>query len=610
MRLGLRAKEAGAITLAILLVVVTASLVHFMQMSRLVVEEAKQHAELLAQQIYGQTRGALSRSGKAPSADALRRDANLRSLVDASVGYCPHLLYALISDPTARILLHSERAKEGSIVPRRPAFTELARRGPVRRVASLYGGVPVYEVAIPLELQGRPFGHIRLGVSTALVRRELTTFLGRSAGVAVLALPVAWVAAMGLGSLLLRPVRRLTREVDGLREGRFPMLQEWSGSDEIGRLAVQLQCLGHQIESDRNKLVSEAAQMQRVVDHLEYGVILLSRERRLLFVNRVGTLILGPSSEQAVGRRVEEITEPAHPLRLLLERFPDGEGEVAHVTLQLDDQGRVRELLVSLVPLGGTEDRMGTMVLLRDLEPLRALRSVLSQSVQLAGLGDLTSGIAHEVKNPMNAVVIHAGILEGKLQGAPADVQQALDVIKSEIRRLDTVVQGFLRLVRPQRLSLKLVDLDAVLRDAIALLEAEWQTAGVRFVIRSEASLPPILADAELLHQVFMNILLNACQAMPAGGDVRVEIRQPGRGGVEVTVGDEGTGIPPDDLDKVFRLHYTTKPHGNGIGLPLAYRIVKMHDGAIDVRSEVGRGTTVIVTLPVDGFRDAIPRGE
>jgi signal transduction histidine kinase len=182
-------------------------------------------------------------------------------------------------------------------------------------------------------------------------------------------------------------------------------------------------------------------------------------------------------------------------------------------------------------------------------------------------------------------------------------VQQSLDVIGSEIRRLDRVVQGFLRFIRPEELSLRLLDLNWILREVTALLETEWQKEGIRFAFQLDPTLPLIAADEELLRQAFLNVMLNACQAMPAGGVVAISTSLEEWEFVQVSITDTGVGIPPEDLGKIYQLYYTTKPHGSGIGLSLAYRVVQMHDGSIEVASQVGRGTSMTVRLPVSRAR-------
>jgi signal transduction histidine kinase len=227
---------------------------------------------------------------------------------------------------------------------------------------------------------------------------------------------------------------------------------------------------------------------------------------------------------------------------------------------------------------------------------------LIHYSAKLAALGRLTSGIAHEVKNPLNAMMIHLELLKEKLEtpveAGQLPVQQNLAVIESEIKRLDRVVQGFLKFIRPQELALKPIDLNALLNRTVAPLAIQWQPQGVRFLCDLDDTLPMITADEDLLHQAFLNLLLNACQAMPGGGSVTVRTERLEDDSVKVSIGDEGIGIPLEDRDKIFKLYYTTKADGNGIGLSMVYRIIQLHDGEIMVQSEVGQGATMVVRLP------------
>jgi len=303
--------------------------------------------------------------------------------------------------------------------------------------------------------------------------------------------------------------------------------------------------------------------------------------------------------EELVGRPVEEVLESSHPLRMLMERVFSQNVGSRNVTIALPRDGKSREFLVSAFSVRDAHKTMGAMVLLKDLDSLRTLQSLVSYLAKLTALGRLTSGVAHEVKNPLNAMMIHLELLKAKLGPSSEGVQENLDVIGNEIRRLDRALQGFLKFIRPQELALRPVDLNTLLQSIIALLEVEWQKAGIRFVFRPESPLPTITADEELLHQAFLNLLLNACQAMPKGGAIQIVTERETPEAVRVTFADEGGGISPEDLDKIFALYYTTKPDGSGIGLSLVYRIVQLHDGIIDVSSEVGRGTTMSVRLPV-----------
>lgn len=599
MRFGIKGKEVVAITLLTLLVVATTTFIHLSQLTRVVVQEALQQAELIAKQMYARSSRSLSRARGQNPAEILRRDQELRTLLDASVGYSPHLLYALIADQKGKMILNSEREKEGSDAPERPSLEHLLSLDPIGRFRALYERGKIYETTLPLSLNNKPFGSIRLGITTSLLRRELNASLQESLALAGLTLPVAWLVAMGLGTLILKPIRRLTREVDRIGRGDFEIDARRGRGDEIGELTSQLQLLGQQLQADRLKMLGEKAQLQQVVDHLEDAIILFTRDRRILFFNKAAEVVVRRPLEHVVGWPWEDMLEPSHPLQPLLEQAFEQQVGFRNATIALPRDGGHKEFLVSVFFVTDAQQAMGAMVVIKDLESIKTLQSLISYSAKLTALGRLTSGVAHEVKNPLNAMMIHLEIVKEKLDVPPEQVKQSLEVIGSEIRRLDRVVQGFLKFIRPEELSLKLLDVNALLKDVVALLETEWQKDGIRFAFQFDPILPLMAADEELLRQAFLNILLNACQAMPTGGTVAISTEQEGGEIVRVSIADTGVGIPPEDIDKIFHLYYTTKPGGSGIGLSLVFRVAQMHDGSIEVSSKVGRGTTMVVRLPV-----------
>jgi PAS domain S-box-containing protein len=603
MGFGIKRKEALAITLLTVLVVITTTFIHLSWLTTLVVQEAIRQAQLIAKQLYAQSSRSLSRARYANPSEILRSDRELRSLLDASVGYSPHLLYVLIADQRGTMIFHSEREKEGTAAPERPSLEQLLSLNPVGRFHALYEEGKIYESRLPLSLDNRPFGSIRLGVATSLLRKELNVSVQKSLALAGLALPATWLVAMAIGALILKPMRKFTRETDGGRRGDVSGDGGLGQGDEIGELTSQLQLLGQQLQPDRLKLLSEKAELQQVVDHLEDGIILFTQDRRVLFFNKAAEVIVGRPLEEVVGWPWDDVLRPFHPLRPLLQHAFEHRASFrnAAVTMPRDDGNK--EFLVSLFLVTDRHRAMGAMVVVKDLESIKTLRSLITYSAKLTALGRLTSGLAHEVKNPLNAMMIHLELLRERLDVPADEVQQSLEVIGSEIRRLDRVVHGFLRFIRPEELSLRLLDLNTLLRDVGSLMETEWQKESIHFTFQLDPTLPLIPADEELLRQAFLNILLNACQAMPTGGTVRISTAMERWDSVRVGIADTGVGIPPDDLGKIYQLYYTTKPHGSGIGLSLVYRVVQMHNGSIDASSELGRGTTMLVRLPVSQSR-------
>jgi len=604
MRLGVRLREAVAVTLLTFLVVATTTLTHLSHLSLVVTREADRLAELIARQIYAQSRQAIAAAPSDDPRDVLRRDREVRNLLDASVGYSPQLVYALVADETGRTLLHTERDKEGLPAPLYPSLAALTDLDPVSRFVALYEGPRVYESSLPLALNGAPFGSIRLGVSTTLLRRELGASLRQSLTLAGIALPLAWLLAMGLAHLTLRPVRALAGQIERIRRGEFgPEQTAEAGGDEFHELSVQLQEFGRELHADRLATLSERAQLQHVVDKLEDGVIFLSREMTVLFFNKSAQDVVGRPLEQAVGVPLADLLPAHHPLRPVVERAVDGGVGFRNATLALSVEGRRREYLASAFPVENAREVVGAVVLLKDLESIKTVQSLVSYSAKLAALGRLTSGIAHEVKNPLNAMMIHLELVKARLAAPKADlsgVRESLDIIGAEIRRLDRVVNGFLKFVRTHDLALKPVDLNALAQSVAALLEAEWKSAGIRFALALDPGCPHISGDEELLRQALINIVVNACQAMPSGGEVQLETSRAGREWVALAVTDQGVGIAAEDRERIFSLYYTTKPEGSGIGLSLVYRIVQMHDGVIEVETPEGReGTRMTIRLPV-----------
>jgi signal transduction histidine kinase len=599
MRLRLRTAEILAVTGLTVLVVVTTTLFHFFQVTRITVEGASQAALLGARQIYAQSRRALARGAGRPAWEVLRANRELRELIETSVSYAPDVVYVFLADLHETARLHSEQAKEGTTIARRPELGDLLGANPLRRLMSLMREQGIYEVVLPLELDGRPFGSIRLGLSTSLLRRELGASLSQAAALAGVALPVAWIFALLMTHVALQPIRRITREVERLRMGGGGTRLMLGKENEFQELAAQLELLREQMHVDRLKDVGEQGQMQKAVDRLEDGFLFLSADHRLLFMNRVAEAMLDRHGGSVVGLPFEEVLEAGHPLRVALQSALNGRSGLRNALVRLAEGGHEREILVSAVPLKDARDLMGTVILLKDLESIKTFRSLVSYSVKLTALGRLMSGVAHEIKNPLNAMMLHLELLRERLGSESEGPQESLDILQSEIRRLDRAVQGLLRFIRPQELSLVRMDLNELFAGIKALLTPEWEPRGVQFEFHRDASLPLIMADGELLHQVLLNIALNACQAMPNGGRLQVATQREGEDFVTITFTDEGVGIAPEDLEKIFTLYYTTKPEGSGMGLALAYRIVQLHDGSIEVASEPGRGTSFTVRLPV-----------
>ena len=286
-----------------------------------------------------------------------------------------------------------------------------------------------------------------------------------------------------------------------------------------------------------------------------------------------------------------------HPVAQLVGRaLASGEG-VGPTNAKIEEGERSVVYALSAQVLRDATGVSGVMVSARDLEKLARLGSHLSYAQKLAALGRLTSGVAHEIKNPLNAMVIHVALLREKFARASPETQASLDTLEQEIRRLDRVIQGFLRFTRPEDLHLTPVELPGLIDEVVRLVSAEARASGVEIVSEIAEELAPVYGDRELLQQVFLNLVQNACEAMPGGGRLQLSARESAES-VEISVTDSGAGVDPELLDRIFDLYVSTKEKGSGIGLSMVYRIVQLHGGEITVESNEGEGACFTVRLP------------
>jgi signal transduction histidine kinase len=246
----------------------------------------------------------------------------------------------------------------------------------------------------------------------------------------------------------------------------------------------------------------------------------------------------------------------------------------------------------------GEEEHLGALLTLHDLESVRAIEDELELSRRLSAIGRLTAGVGHEVKNPINAIVVHLELMRTKLSGDEAPAMRHLSIIHSEIQRLDRVVQTLVDFSRPIELKFKEEDLRSIVSSVLMLASAELATHAVEVV--SKLPERPVVAkvDADMLRQALLNIVLNGAQAMPSGGVLRIVLAEEARHAV-LSVKDQGCGIPVDVLPRIFDLYFTTKKEGSGIGLAMTYRLVQLHSGFIDVESKEGAGTTFSIRIPL-----------
>jgi PAS domain S-box-containing protein len=509
-------------------------------------------------------------------------------------------------------LASSDPKLTGTSAPSRPPFAQLDRSNFLRQIKVLYGPQRVFESSFAFKMGGEPFGDVRVGISVPLLRDAIAPGLRTSATIALVALLVATGLAMVVTGATLAPLRDISAQLDRISAGQFDMppaepksftvfsgFGGFAGSgDELGLVSRKITQVGQQLRGVHEIFSTMRENLNSVMAGLEDGLLLFTRDARAVMVSPAAEKFLGAPAGQFLGRRVAEIFPAGHPLRQALHLEGDELRETASETELQTVDGR-RRVGVSVQAIQENGEQMGSLVTLRDLDSLESINTQLQVSERLAALGKITAGVAHEVKNPLNSMRLW---LENLKESLPPDqdpaAQQAVQVLDKEIDRLDAVVKRFLDFTRPIEVKLEATSLNELLSEVLSVAQPQLQRAGVTVQESLGAGVPEVWADRDLLKQAVLNLVLNAVEAMPNGGELRLVLQRRGEL-AEISVSDTGKGIPLENRQKIFQLFFTTRPGGSGIGLATTFRIVQLHNGSIDFQSEAGRGTTFRIELPL-----------
>jgi two-component system sensor histidine kinase HydH len=365
----------------------------------------------------------------------------------------------------------------------------------------------------------------------------------------------------------------------------------------IGFAGIFSLFLAQAYRTTRTSLTRIKAFSDNVVDHMPVGLIALDANGTIVSFSEAAESILRQRSSEMVGKRATE----AIPLPLwgLIKEL----NQVKRVLQKEMDcplaDGRTIPLDVSVSILEGEEEAfLGHVILFRDLTEVRDLQREIETSRRLASLGRLAAGIAHEIRNPLSSIKGFATYFRERYRDVPED-QKTAEVMIQEVDRLNRVIGQLLEFARPMAVQKKPADLQSLIRHSVKLVEKQAQAKEIKVETVLPNEIAPASVDPDRLNQVFLNLFLNAIEAMENRGTMTVALSketQPPRVRIDVT--DTGPGIPEQDLEHIFDPYFTTRQTGTGLGLAIVHKIIESHKGEVKVESEVGKGTTVTVFLP------------
>ena len=528
----------------------------------------------------------------------LHADTNLNDMLESVVGNSRIIYDAAIIDPSGVAILDTNPALNGKPVPERPRLTVLRDAGFRRQLRMLYGPATVYDVSIGLELDGQAFGSVHVGVSTVFLRNELTPKLQQAAFFSVVAIFCSLVLSAVVSNVALGPLKAIARNLDTASAGDLLPDEDTSAGDEVGLVSLKIAHLGRQIR-DTNQIFSALKDnVEQVMTKLQDGLMLFTRDSRVVLVSASAEKFLGRPRREILGRTAEEIFSDGTVLGAVVRPAFQKQRQLVQYEFDAADGHRV-QVSLDFIQEKGTP--IGALLTMRDAESVRRIEDEIEISRRLSASGRMTRGVAHEVKNPINAIVLHLQLLQNKLQQDDPDTRRHMDIIGNEIHRLDRVVQILVDFTRPRDLRLEDVDLRDILESVSVLAAPDAARHRVRVVLElsKDDDVLMVRVDSDLMKQAILNLVLNGVQSMTAGGTLTLKARRNDEM-ILAEVQDQGCGIPPEAQEKIFELYFTTKGDkgGSGIGLAQTYQIMQWHYGSVEFDSIVGAGTTFRLRLP------------
>lgn len=615
--LSLKLRLRLAILALIVLAVSAVSALNLHRLAETRFQDFAQRAQMAAQQIKTfliyRVRDLAARREPGPASleeaialweQMVREDVDLAAMLDSTVAGARVVVEILITGRDGTVLAASNRSRIGARHHPLPDLSVWDTRSPWQKLREVFSRREDYQTTVALGLPGQPepVFTIHVVVSSILLRDALVPQLTGIALIFAASLALSVALAVTVSNWSLRPLARISEAIEQITRGEYRPATADGPPEAIEVAAVRskLDLLGEQFRGAREDAVQLRSNIERLLEQLREVVLLFDRHGRLVLAGRAAEELLGRARWELVGRSWRELFPPQTALGAAVRQaLEEGRPLRDHgVTLHREGSGPAH-LLVNLDVLEAFPDRepMGMLMTLRDAQTRQQIRSQLDVSARLAAISRLTGGVAHEIKNPLNAIAVHLEVLRSRLAGEGLGEWPEIETIGREITRLDRVVKTFLDFTRPVELRMGEVEMVGLLREIVALVEPSAAQQNIRVALQAEPEQIFLEGDRDLLKQAILNVVVNAVEAMKDGGRIRVTAHRSGPECI-IEVEDQGPGIPEEIRDRIFQLYFSTKGKGSGIGLAVAFRVVQLHNGTIDFATELGRGTTFRLRFP------------
>lgn len=582
------------LVLGVVLVVISV-LLQLTNVARLAAESAATECGMISQSILLQIGQALRERPGDPIA-ILKSDPRVPLVLQAATSHAPSIAFVAICDTNQVAILHTNPNELGHPIVGYPPLPRPVRlRDSLALLRTLGQKTFGYAVDTPLALDKRPFATIRVAIVDTFLRDRV----GEAFRNGLLAAALQIALAFGVGVLLTMwgagRIRQIESGVAALREGRFDNRIPESGADEFSRLARDLNLLSDQIQHERERRRGSEANIRPALELLGEGLMTLGADRHVVLVNEQAAKLMGVRAEDFRGRAVTDVLPENHPVKSLIEQLEQSEGSALSAALAGGTHVAIGHRIVGMNGSGGF------LIEFKAARAQEELTSLVDQSRILTRLGQMALGVAHEIRNPLQTIRFALDALEDAPSLPGEEVARRVGVARGEVEHMHRAIDGFLtvaKLRKPDVTPFQVRELMERLRE-----EVETQAIFAGIDLRFDTGCEGVIleADEQVLRQAIENLVKNAIQAKPSRDSMVAIACRSDETEVHILVRDTGPGIPPQNLERVRDLYFTTKEKqgGTGVGLALVQQAVDLHGGRLDIESEVGVGTTVTIHLPL-----------
>ena len=366
----------------------------------------------------------------------------------------------------------------------------------------------------------------------------------------------------------------------------------------VGFAGITLLFLFQSYRTTRASLSRIKAFSDNVVENMPIGLIALDVQQRVAAFNHTAESLMQMSNQEVMGKTADRVL----PAELCAQiNYPDIRNQVIEKEIECTlGDGHTIPLQIGVSPLNDeNESHLGCIILFKDLTEVRALRLEIERSHRLASVGRLAAGVAHEIRNPLSSIKGFATYFKQRYQDVPED-QQTADIMIQEVDRLNRVVTQLLEFARPVSIAPKWISMQDLVADSVKLIQRQAADRQITVKTGIHSKIDRVRIDPDLINQVLLNFYLNAIEAMDSGGTLAIDISgRYEKDGLIFNISDTGCGIAEEDLTKIFDPYFTTKSSGTGLGLAIAHNIIETMDGTIEVKSELKKGTTFKILIPI-----------